>query len=148
MPSPEGIPPGNGGVIEVLRSPNDKKKYQYLVLENGLRVLLISDPEMQNVPAAEGDGQAADGGMEVEGEAVRERAEVPASAKIRGGSGRGSGGRGRGRGGGAGADRAADDVEESSGGLMSDDEDEDEEDEEESGSGSSSGSGGSSGEGE
>ncbi|GLI60577.1 hypothetical protein VaNZ11_002737, partial [Volvox africanus] len=137
MPSSEGILPGNAGVIEVLRSPNDKKKYQYLVLENGLRVLLISDPEMQNLPAAEGDNQAADGGMEVDGKAVRERAEVPASAKLHGG-----GGKGRGRGGGAGSARAADDVEESSGSLMSDDEDEDEdEDEEESGSGSGSGSG-------
>lgn len=56
MPS-EGLPPHNGGSVEVVKSPNDKKQYRYMLLENGLQVLLISDPEMQATTAAEPENQ-------------------------------------------------------------------------------------------
>ena len=36
----------NGSAVEVVKSPQDTRLYRYLELENGLRVLLISDPEM------------------------------------------------------------------------------------------------------
>ena len=36
----------------VQKSPNDARAYKALVLPNGLRVLLIHDPEICNVPAA------------------------------------------------------------------------------------------------
>ena len=39
--------------IDVQKSPNDKKLYRYMVLDNGLKVLLISDPEMNAAPAAD-----------------------------------------------------------------------------------------------
>lgn len=36
----------SGSSVEVVKSPQDARLYRYLELENGLRVLLISDPEM------------------------------------------------------------------------------------------------------
>lgn len=36
----------SGSSVEVVKSPQDARHYRYLELENGLRVLLISDPEM------------------------------------------------------------------------------------------------------
>ncbi len=45
MPAAEPVASG-GASVEVLKSPNDKKHYRYFVMDNGLRVLLISDPEM------------------------------------------------------------------------------------------------------
>lgn len=45
--------PGHAGDVEVVKSPNDKKLYRFVVLENGLKVLLISDPQMGTAdPAA------------------------------------------------------------------------------------------------
>jgi secreted Zn-dependent insulinase-like peptidase len=37
---------------EVLKSPNDNRSYEFLELENGLKVLLISDPETDKAAAA------------------------------------------------------------------------------------------------
>ncbi|EFJ45023.1 hypothetical protein VOLCADRAFT_94734 [Volvox carteri f. nagariensis] len=136
MPLSEGDPPGNGGVIQVIQSPNDKKKYRYMVLENGLRVLLISDPEMQNTSAAEDDGQ---GPMEVEGGRGAAVGGKPATAASGAGAKQP---RQDGKGRGAAAAAAAGSDEESSGDLMSGDGEGDEgEDEESSGSRSGSGEG-------
>jgi hypothetical protein len=33
-------------LIEVAKSPNDHRVYRFLVLENGLKVLLVHDPEI------------------------------------------------------------------------------------------------------
>ncbi len=32
--------------VELIKSDNDKKQYQYIVLPNGLKVLLIHDPDV------------------------------------------------------------------------------------------------------
>lgn len=37
---------------QIIKSPNDDRDYRYLVLENGLKVLLISDPETDKAAAA------------------------------------------------------------------------------------------------
>ena len=37
---------------EILKSPNDARQYQYLQLANGLKVLLVSDPETDKAAAA------------------------------------------------------------------------------------------------
>ncbi len=36
---------------EIIKSPNDKRDYSHLTLENGLKVLLISDPETEKSAA-------------------------------------------------------------------------------------------------
>ena len=38
--------------VEVEKSPNDDRQYQYLALPNGLKVLLVSDPETDKAAAA------------------------------------------------------------------------------------------------
>ncbi len=40
------------GAVEVIKSPNDDRSYRYLSLENGLRVLLVSDPAADKAAAA------------------------------------------------------------------------------------------------
>ncbi|KXZ55212.1 hypothetical protein GPECTOR_3g355 [Gonium pectorale] len=135
--------------MEVLKSPNDKKLYRYMVLENGLRVLLISDPEMQ-ITEASGAAAPEANGMELDGDGARghEAKGKAAAAAARGqrcdgppggvggtipaGGGPSAGGKRRRESG-----PAASDGEESSGDLQEgeeDDEDEDEDGEGESGS--------------
>ncbi|ROS05452.1 secreted Zn-dependent insulinase-like peptidase [Sinobacterium caligoides] len=41
-----------GGSVEVVKSPNDSRDYRYLQLDNGLKVLLISDPTTDKSAAA------------------------------------------------------------------------------------------------
>ena len=36
--------------VEVNKSPNDDREYQYLLLDNKLKMVLISDPEAENPP--------------------------------------------------------------------------------------------------
>ncbi len=40
------------GAIEVDKSPNDEREYRALVLDNGMQVLLVSDPEAVRAAAA------------------------------------------------------------------------------------------------
>ena len=51
--APDG---GCGGLVEVLKSPQDKKLYRYLRLDSGMSVLLISDPDI-NSSGADQDQQ-------------------------------------------------------------------------------------------
>ncbi|XP_028251603.1 nardilysin-like isoform X2 [Parambassis ranga] len=60
---------GNVGDNEIIKSPSDPKQYRYVVLDNGLRALLISD---YSGPAASGD-EDSDG--EDEGEEEEEEEE-------------------------------------------------------------------------
>ncbi len=46
-PTPAGERP-----VEVIKSPNDPRAYRYLTLENGLRVLLVSDPQTDKAAAS------------------------------------------------------------------------------------------------
>lgn len=43
-------------MVAVLKSPADKKEYRHIVLDNGLRALLVHDAEIVDVDAPE-DGQ-------------------------------------------------------------------------------------------
>uniref|UniRef100_A0A8D3DW99 Nardilysin a (N-arginine dibasic convertase) n=1 Tax=Scophthalmus maximus TaxID=52904 RepID=A0A8D3DW99_SCOMX len=56
--------PDNVGDSDIIKSPSDPKQYRYIVLENGLRALLISD---YNGPAASED-EDSEGEDEGEGE--------------------------------------------------------------------------------
>ena len=38
--------------VEVNKSPNDDREYQYLLLDNKLRIVLISDPEAEKSAAS------------------------------------------------------------------------------------------------
>ncbi|NJN53086.1 MAG: peptidase M16, partial [Gammaproteobacteria bacterium] len=38
--------------VDVRKSPNDDRSYEYLVLDNGLKVLLVSDPSADKSAAA------------------------------------------------------------------------------------------------
>ena len=49
---PALLVPVLAGAVEVAKSPNDPRQYQYLVLPNHLRVLLVSDPETDKAAAA------------------------------------------------------------------------------------------------
>ncbi|MEQ8859343.1 MAG: insulinase family protein [Pseudomonadales bacterium] len=44
--------PAPGRPVEVLKSPNDPRAYRYLTLENGLQVLLVSDPQTDKAAAS------------------------------------------------------------------------------------------------
>ena len=46
----ENNPPGNSA--KVIKSENDKRQYEYLILPNNMRVLLVSDPEADKAAAA------------------------------------------------------------------------------------------------
>ncbi|KAG2448487.1 hypothetical protein HYH02_006378 [Chlamydomonas schloesseri] len=109
--------------VDVLKSPNDKKLYRYMVLDNGLKVLLISDPEMNATPAADEGGTKA---MDVDGEPGGAAAAAAAASGRAAGGGRAARAAGRKR-----ARADADDGEESSGDLEPSDGDEDEDEEEE-----------------
>lgn len=52
----------------VVKSPNDRRLYRYIVLPNGLCALLVHDPEIcSDDDGAAGDSRSQDGsGMEVE----------------------------------------------------------------------------------
>jgi len=43
---------GTGAAVVVAKSPNDDRDYRYLVLDNKLRVLLVSDPETDKAAAS------------------------------------------------------------------------------------------------
>ncbi|XP_035529569.1 nardilysin-like [Morone saxatilis] len=60
---------GNAGDSEIIKSPSDPKQYRYVVLDNGLRALLISD---YSGPSASGD---EDSDEEDEGEEEEEEEE-------------------------------------------------------------------------
>lgn len=47
-----GVVPGLGGASEVAKPLNDNRNYRYLELENGLQVLLISDPQADKAAAS------------------------------------------------------------------------------------------------
>ena len=55
--------------LNLVQSPNDENQYRYLVLENELQVLLISDPETRKAAAAldvmvgSGDNPPGRGGL-------------------------------------------------------------------------------------
>lgn len=55
-----------GTMVEVVKSPADKREYRYVVLENGLRALLVHDAEMNAV--AEDGGEGAFSGSDHESE--------------------------------------------------------------------------------
>ena len=44
--------PATTGAVDVIKSENDKRQYAYHTLENGLRVLLVSDPKTDMAAAA------------------------------------------------------------------------------------------------
>ncbi len=44
--------PAVGGTVEIQKSPNDDREYRYLVLDNALRVLLVSDPATDKAAAS------------------------------------------------------------------------------------------------
>ncbi|MCB1683217.1 MAG: insulinase family protein [Pseudomonadales bacterium] len=50
--NPDAIPQATSATIEVRKSPNDTREYRYLVLENRLRVLLVSDPATDKAAAS------------------------------------------------------------------------------------------------
>lgn len=50
--TPEETPPSVTAVHEVIKSPEDKRHYRYLILGNQLRLLLISDPVADKAAAA------------------------------------------------------------------------------------------------
>lgn len=47
-----GVVPGLGGSVEIAKPLNDNRSYRYLTLENGLQVLLISDPQADKAAAS------------------------------------------------------------------------------------------------
>ena len=46
------LAPAQARAVEVVKSPNDPRQYEYLVLPNRMRVLLVSDPETDKAAAA------------------------------------------------------------------------------------------------
>ncbi|GAM19503.1 hypothetical protein SAMD00019534_026780, partial [Acytostelium subglobosum LB1] len=48
----ESIPERNGKEVIIEKSPNDKNEYRHLVLENGMKVVLILDPKAELAAAA------------------------------------------------------------------------------------------------
>ncbi|XP_063074954.1 nardilysin [Engraulis encrasicolus] len=61
QPRGQDLPPGDGGGednqgdAEIIKSPSDPKQYRYIVLDNGLRALLISDFSGDGKGASEDD---------------------------------------------------------------------------------------------
>jgi hypothetical protein len=59
-------------MVEIVKSPADKKEYRYVVLENGLRALLIHDSEMCTVVEEGKEEARSDSGSEAEEESGSE----------------------------------------------------------------------------
>ncbi len=51
-PSPEPAAPATQAPVTLVQSPNDDRDYRYLTLDNGLRVLLVSDPAADKAAAS------------------------------------------------------------------------------------------------